>query len=65
MEKRIVYPNGSGGVAILVPADCGLSIKKIAAKDVPDGVPFKIVNVSDIPQDRAERDALTPDMFGL
>jgi hypothetical protein len=57
MNKRILYPTDEGGVAIIVPADCGLTIEEIAAKDVPEGKPFKIVDVSDIPTDRTFRAA--------
>jgi hypothetical protein len=57
-NKRIIYPTDDGGVAVVVPADeCGLTIQEIAAKDVPIGKPFKIVNVSDIPNDRTFRNA--------
>ena len=51
MNQRIIYPTDDG-VAIIVPADCGLTIEEIAAKDVPAGKPFKIVDVTDIPTDR-------------
>ena len=58
MNSRIIYPNDDGGVSIIVPApECGLTIEEIAAKDVPQGKPFKIVDVSDIPSDRTFRDA--------
>lgn len=58
MEKRIIYPKDDGGVAIIVPApECGLSIEEIAAKDVPEGVSYKIVDVSEIPSDRTFRNA--------
>ncbi len=57
MNQRIIYPTDDGGVAIIVPADCGLSIDEIAAKDVPEGKPFKIVEVADIPTDRTFRNA--------
>jgi hypothetical protein len=57
MNKRILYPTDEGGVAIIVPADCGLTIEEIAAKDVPEGKPFKIVDVSEIPTDRTFRGA--------
>ena len=57
-NKRIIYPTDEGGVAIVIPApDCSLSIEEIAAKDVPSGKPFKIVDVSDIPADRTFRNA--------
>jgi hypothetical protein len=58
MNKRIIYPTDDGGVAVIIPAaECGLSIEAIAAKDVPNGKPFKIVDVSDIPEDRTFRAA--------
>jgi hypothetical protein len=56
--KRIIYPTEEGGVAVIVPAtECGLTIEQIAAKDVPAGRLYKIVDVSDIPTDRTFRDA--------
>jgi len=57
MSKRIIYPTDEGGVAVIIPADCGLTIEEIAAKDVPAGKPYKIVDVSDIPADRTFRNA--------
>jgi hypothetical protein len=54
---RVIYPTDDGGVAVIIPADCGLMIDEIAAKDVPEGKPYKIVDVSDIPSDRTFRDA--------
>jgi hypothetical protein len=58
MDKRIIYPTDDGGVAVIVPApECGLTIEEIAAKDVPAGKPFKIVDVADIPSDRTFRAA--------
>ena len=56
MNSRIIYPTDDG-VAIIVPADCGLTIKQIADKDVPAGKPYKIVDVADIPTDRTFRNA--------
>jgi hypothetical protein len=57
MNKRIIYPTDGGGVAVIIPADCGLTIEEIAAKDVPTGKPYKIVDVTDIPSDRTFRNA--------
>jgi hypothetical protein len=56
MNSRIIYPTDDG-VAVIVPADCGLSIEEIAAKDVPAGKPFQIVDVSEVPSDRTFRGA--------
>ena len=57
MNQRIVYPTDDGGVAVIVPADCGLTIEEIAAKDVPQNKPFRIVDINDIPSDRTWRNA--------
>ena len=58
MDQRIIYQKDDGGVAIIIPApDCGLSIEQIAAKDVPAGKPYRIVDASTIPTDRTFRDA--------
>ena len=58
MNSRIIYQTDEGGVAVIVPApECGLTIEEIAAKDVPEGKPFKIVDVADIPSDRTFRGA--------
>ena len=58
MIQLIIYPNDNGGVCILTPAsECGLTIEEIAAKDVPAGKPYKIVDVADIPADRTFRNA--------
>ena len=58
MNQRIIYPSDNGGVCIIIPApECGLTIEQIAAKDVPSGKPYKIVDVSEIPTDRSMRDA--------
>ena len=65
MEQRIIYQNDTGGVAVLTPADCGLTIEQIAAKDVPTGKPYKIVDASEIPTDRQWRDYWTVDEADL
>ena len=60
MNQRIIYPTDDGGVAILIPAPEYLvdhTIEELAAKDVPAGKPYKIVDVSDIPTDRTFRNA--------
>ena len=57
-DKRIIYANDEGGISIIIPMlECGLTIEEIAAKDVPAGKPYKIVDVSEIPEDRTFRGA--------
>lgn len=55
LNKRIIYQDETGGVSILIPCECGLTIEQIAAKDVPTGLPYKIVDAADIPTDRTSR----------
>lgn len=60
MNQRIIYPTDDGGVAVIVPSSEYLAdhtIEELAAKDVPAGKPYKIVDVADIPSDRTFRNA--------
>jgi hypothetical protein len=60
MTQRIIYPTDDGGVAVIIPTPEYLAdhtIEELAAKDVPEGKEFKIVDVTDIPSDRTFRDA--------
>lgn len=62
MTKVIIYPNASGGLVLVIPApDCGLTIEQIAAKDVPTGVPYKILDKSETPEDHLFFDAWEAD----
>ena len=65
MDERIIYQNEIGGVAVVIPCDCGLTIEQIAAKDVPTGKPYKIVDASEIPTDRQWRNEWTVDEADL
>lgn len=69
LTKRIVYPSGDG-IAVIAPCECVYSVHQIALKDVPAGVPFVIVDATDIPADRTYRaawraDFSTPDGYGI
>jgi hypothetical protein len=60
--KRIIYKTEEGGVAVLVPAPEYLqdhTIEELAAKDVPEGAVFEIVEDADVPSDRTFREAWT------
>jgi hypothetical protein len=54
--NRIIYPTPEGGVAVVIPTG-ELPIEEVAAKDVPEGVPYEIVDVDVIPSDRYFRNA--------
>jgi len=58
MNKRIIYPKTESGVSIVIPSpNWKGTIEELAIKDVPTGLPYKIVDVSDIPSDRTFRNA--------
>ena len=59
MNKAVVYKNNDGGISILHPTDCGMTIEEIAKKDVPSGCEYYIIDVSQIPTDRSFRSAWT------
>jgi hypothetical protein len=66
MNKRIIYKNDTGGVAVIIPwLGSGLTVEEIAAKDVPAGKPYRIVDAADIPTDRTNRDAWTVEIADL
>jgi hypothetical protein len=57
---RIIYKTEEGGVAVLIPAPEYLqdhTIEELAAKDVPEGAKFEIVEDADVPSDRTFRGA--------
>ena len=54
--SRIIFQNESGGVSVIIPTG-ELPIEEVAAKDVPEGVAYEIVEDDAIPSDRFFRDA--------
>jgi hypothetical protein len=64
MNQVIIYKQDNGVVAIIRPTEETLQrygIEAIALKDVPAGKPYKIVDASEIPTDRSQRNAWTVD----
>jgi hypothetical protein len=64
-DKRIIYPGENGIVAIISPAleakrsdeSYDEFVLRIANKDVPAGLPYKIIDASQLPNDRTFRNA--------
>jgi hypothetical protein len=57
-NQRVIYKMEDGGVCVLIPAaNCGLTLEQIIQKDVPAGAPYRIIDVSELPEDRTFRDA--------
>ena len=60
--SRIIYETDDGGVAVIVPAPEYLlthTIEELAAKDVPAGATYEIVEDDVVPSDRTFRGAWT------
>jgi hypothetical protein len=60
--SRIIYETDDGGVAVIVPAPEYLltnTIEQLAAKDVPAGATYEIVEDDVVPSDRTFRGAWT------
>ena len=53
--KKIIYQNETG--LSVITASGVLSLEETAKKDVPAGVKYKIIDVSDLPNDRDFRNA--------
>lgn len=62
--KRIIYPISSGGVAVVTPAG-EIPIEEVARKDVPAGVPYKFIEISDLPSDDIFRSAWEMDQTNI
>ena len=59
---KIIYETEEGGVAVIIPSPNYLqdhTIEELAAKDVPEGAKFEIVEDADVPSDRTFREAWT------
>ena len=64
MKLAIFKPTDSDTISVLVPAfNCGLTLQEICAKDVPTGVKYKVIEHTDLPEDREFRSAwVAPDL---
>jgi hypothetical protein len=67
----IIYPQENNSIALVIPApECPISIQEVARKDVPAGVPFLIIDSSQLPQEEEyfnsfEADFSNPDGYGI
>jgi hypothetical protein len=60
MKKVILFKNSEGGVSIVIPTLEYLlthTIEDCATKDIPEGVEYKIIDASELPQERTFRGA--------
>ena len=57
---RIIYKTPENTVAVITPSPRWEgTMEELAAKDVPTGLPYKIVEDSEVPSDRTFRNAWT------
>lgn len=67
MARRIVFPF-DGGIAVLIPTG-EMSVSDVARKDVPAGIPYRIIDSSELPpRDQREAwafDFTSPDGHGI
>jgi hypothetical protein len=69
MPQVIIHPH-AGTIAVVVPIPGALPVDQVARKDVPAGVPYRIVDAAVLPSDSTFRDAWAadfsaPDGFGI
>jgi hypothetical protein len=58
--NRIIYKTDEGGVVVIIPSDEYLAdhtIEELAAKDVPAGKAYQIIDEADVPSNRTFRNA--------
>lgn len=71
MSKVFIFPNENNNLTIGYPApECEISVEEIARKDVPAGVPYLILDETDLPSDHTffnawEADFSNPDGHGI
>ena len=62
MKLAIFTPPDSDTISVLIPApNCNLTLDEICKKDVPSGVKYKVIEHTDLPNDREFRNAWSAD----
>jgi hypothetical protein len=70
MTQLIIYPQENGSITVLYPTG-ELPIEEVCRKDVPTGVPYKLIDSSDLPEqyneffNAWEADFTNPDGTGI
>ena len=64
MKLAVFKPTDSDTISVLIPApNSGLTLMETCLKDCPSGVKFKIIEHTDLPEDREFRNAwVAPDL---
>ena len=69
MSDLIIYPREDGGVVLVIPTFI-IPIEEVAKRDLPLGVPYKIISRSELPEDENfidswEADFSSPDGYAI
>lgn len=70
MKQIIIYPKTDGSITVVYPTG-ELVIEEVCRKDVPAGVPYLIINETDLPEQHNEffnaweADFTNPDGVGI
>lgn len=69
MKRVVIYPQQNNSIAVVFPTG-EIPVEEIARKDVPPGVPYKIIDEALLPQDHEffnawEADFSQPDGYGI
>lgn len=54
---KIIYTNDNGNMVVVTPVSTEITVDEIAAKDVPAGKSYTILEDAQVPTDRSFRDA--------
>ena len=69
MTNLIIYPTDDGGINVIFPCECGLTVAEIARKDVPANKPYLLISPSDLPAPQYRSawtaDFSEPDGYGI
>ncbi len=69
MDKLIIYPNEFGGIVVIHPCVQQTDWHKFALDNVPLNIPYRIIDIIELPTDRIfrnawEADFSNPDGYG-
>ena len=64
MKLAVFQPTDSDCISVLIPApNCNLTLEEICRKDIQSGVKYKVIEHTDLPEDREFRNAwVAPDL---
>jgi len=67
-ERKVIIYNDPDSEQLALcwkAVNCSLTYEEVAKKDVPKGVPYKIINESELPSDLSFIDAWEDDFTGI